>query len=358
MALKVCSFLPAATRMIHQMGLEESLYGVTFECPSDKPKVVRSYIEGNTYSSNEIEKIVSESKQMGKSLYYIDEELLQEIAPDIIFTQDVCDVCQISTSYVERAIYKLEKQPLIIPLIPRNLNDVYANAIDIAKAMGKEEAAYKLLAELKKRTDTITDTLRKHNAPLKRVMVMEWLDPIYNCGHWIPYQIAQAGGVDMLSNPAGYSIITPWDKVVRYNPEVLVVAPCGFNIERTAKEIDKLAQREEWKDLAAVKNNAVFIADADLFTCPSTELVDGIELLASTFHPDIFPFQEKFKDKCKQLYMQKKCPKCSVNFTCSASGCWCSELPQVMPMNPEAGCYCPDCLKELIESKIKEQAIK
>jgi iron complex transport system substrate-binding protein len=305
MALKVCSFLPAATRMIYQMGLEDSLYGVTFECPSDKPKVVRSHIEGNTYSSEEIEKIVSESKQMGKSLYYIDEDILQEIAPDVIFTQDVCDVCQIGTSYAERAIFKLKKQPLVVPLTPRNLNDVYANAIDIAKAMGKEEAAYKLLAELKKRTDSITDTLRKHNAPLKRVMVMEWLDPIYNCGHWIPYQIALAGGVDMLSNPAGYSIITDWEKVVRYNPEVLVVAPCGFNIERTAKEIDKLAKREGWNELAAVKNSAVFIADADLFTCPSTELVDGIELLASMFHPEIFPMQKQFDDKWEHVGKQK-----------------------------------------------------
>ncbi len=107
--MKVCSFLPAATSMIYQMGLEEFLCGVTFECPSDKPRVVRSYLEGNNYTSAEIDKIVSESKQEDKSLYYIDEELLQQIAPDIIFTQDVCDVCQISTSYVERAIYKLKK---------------------------------------------------------------------------------------------------------------------------------------------------------------------------------------------------------------------------------------------------------
>jgi iron complex transport system substrate-binding protein len=296
--MKVCSFLPAATSMIYQMGLEENLCGVTFECHSDKPKVVRSFLEGNNYTSLEIDKLVSESKQAGKSLYYIDEELLQQISPDIIFTQDVCDVCQISTSYVERAIYKLKKQPLIIPLIPRNLDDVFDNAITIAKALGKEEAAYHLLAQLKKKTDTILDTLRKNNAPLKRVMIMEWLDPIYNCGHWIPYQIAQAGGVDMLSNPAGYSIVTPWEKVLRYNPEVLVVAPCGLAIERTVKEFDKLTQLEGWEDLKAVKNNTVFIADADLFTCPSTHLVDGIELLASLFHPAIFPLDEKFKDRC------------------------------------------------------------
>jgi len=303
--MKACSFLPAATNMIQHMGLEEFLYGVTFECPSDKPKIVRSHIEGNNYSSEEIEKVVSESKQMGKSLYYIDEDLLQEIAPDIIFTQDVCDVCQISTSYVERAIYKLKKQPLIVPLIPRTLNDVYDNAILIAKTLGHEEAAYILLSSLKKRTDKIINTLRENNAPLKRVMVMEWLNPIYNCGHWIPYQISQAGGIDMLSNPSGYSIITAWDKIVRYNPEVLVVAPCGFNIERSAQEIEKLTQREGSDNLLAVKNNAVYLADADLFTCPSTHLVDGIEMLASLFHPELFPLDARFENKCMSLAKSK-----------------------------------------------------
>lgn len=290
--LKVCSFLPGATRMIQDLRLEEYLYGVTFECPSDKPKVVRSYLEGNNYTSDEIEHVVSQSKQRGKSLYYVDEELLQEIAPDVIFTQEVCDVCQIDTSIVQRAVYKLKKQPLVIPLIPRSLDDVYDNVLTIAKTLGKEKNAYQLLFSLEKRTDTVIDALRKNRAPLKRVMIMEWLDPIYNCGHWIPYQIAQAGGVDMLSNPSGYSIITPWEKVRKYNPEVLVVAPCGFSIDRTHTEIEKLIHREGFEQLAAVKNNAVYLADADLFTCPSTQLVDGIELLASLFHLDLFPMKK------------------------------------------------------------------
>lgn len=298
--MRVCSFLPAATNMINHMGLEELLFGVTFECHSDKPKIVRSYIEDNHFSSEEIEKIVSESKQLGKSLYYIDEDLLNEISPDVIFTQDVCDVCQISTSYVERAIYKLKKQPLIVPLIPRTLNDIYENALLIARTLGQEEAATNLLASLKKRTDHIVETLREQNAPLKKVMLIEWLSPIYNCGHWIPFQIAQAGGVDMLSNPSGYSVIIEWKKIVQYNPEVLVVAPCGFNIERSSNEIDKLTKLEGWNELSAVKNNAVFLADADLFTCPSTYLVDGIELLASLFHPNLFPFAKKFEKKYRQ----------------------------------------------------------
>jgi iron complex transport system substrate-binding protein len=299
--MKVCSFLPAATSMICQMGLENYLCGVTFECPSEKPKVVRSYLEGTSHSSLEIDRIVSQSKAQGKSLYYIDEELLQSISPDVIFTQDVCDVCQIDTSYVQRSIYKLKKQPLIVPLIPRSLEDVYQNAITIAVTLGKEEVAYNLLAELKKRTDLITDTLRKNNSPLRRVMVMEWLNPIYNCGHWIPFQIAQAGGVDMLSNPAGYSIVTPWEKVLQYNPEVLILAPCGFHVQRSIQEIDTITSLPGWEKLNAVKASSVFLADADLFTQPGTTLVDGIELLAALFHPGIFEVPEKLKNKYLSL---------------------------------------------------------
>ena len=295
--MKVCSFIPAATSMIYQMGLEQYLYGVTFECPSDKPKVVHSHLEGNAHNSHEIERIVSQSKEQGGSLYYIDDELLQDISPDVIFTQDVCEVCQIDTSYVQRAVYKLKKQPLLISLKPRNLNDVYQNAITIAAALGKDEAAYHLLAKLKKRTDKITDILRKNNSPLRRVMIMEWLAPIYNCGHWIPYQVAQAGGVDILSNPSGYSFVTSWEKVLQYNPEMLVIAPCGFTAELSFQEVHVLTSKPGWEDLLAVKNDAVYFADADLFTQPGATLVDGIELLAALFHPDIFQTPENLRSK-------------------------------------------------------------
>jgi iron complex transport system substrate-binding protein len=295
--MKVCSFLPAATTMIYDMGLQEFLCGVTFECPSERPKVVRSILENNNFSSREIDTIVSQTKAQGKGLYYIDEELLSSLSPDIIFTQDVCDVCQIDTAYVQRAIHKLKKQPLIVPLIPRNLKDVFDNAVTIARILEKEENAYGLLAKLEKRTDKIIDTLRKNKAGLKRIMLMEWLDPIYNCGHWIPDMIAQAGGVDMLSNPSGYSITIPWEKIIQYDPQVLVVASCGFKPERTLKEMDKLTQLTNWDGLAAVKNKAVYIVDSDLFTCPSTRLVEGIELLAALFHPQLFSLPESLFKK-------------------------------------------------------------
>jgi len=299
--MTACSFLPAATKMIYDMGLQDLLQGVTFECPPEsagKPVVVRCMLEGKNYSSTEIDRIFSASKAQGKSLYYVEEELLQKIAPDIIFTQDVCEVCQIDTACTTAAVAKLEKQPLIIPLTPGNLSDTFQTAVTIATALGREEAAYQYLASLQKRTDTIIDTLREYRAPLKRVMVMEWIEPVYNCGHWIPYQIANAGGVDMLSNPGGDSIVTNWDKILRYNPEVLVIAPCGFHIDRAQEELHLLKARPGWQQLQAVKDGAVFLADYDLFTQPSPgTLTDGIELLAALFHPGIFTVPEKLQHK-------------------------------------------------------------
>jgi len=299
--MKVVSFLPAATKMIYDMGLEEHLYGVTFECPKEaanQPKIVRCILEGKNYTSIEIDRIFSASKAQGKSLYWVDDALLESIAPDIVFTQDICEVCNIDTICTETAVMKLSKQPKLVPLSPNNLQDVYECAITIARALGKEEVALHYLANLQQKTDSILDKLRANRAPLKRVMLMEWIEPVYNCGHWIPFQIAAAGGVDMLSNPAGDSIVTPWEKILKYNPEVLVIAPCGFDIKRTREEMNLLTSKKGWEDLDAVKLNQVYLADFDMFTQPSVgTLVEGIEALACMFHPDLFTASKQLADK-------------------------------------------------------------
>ena len=307
--MKACSFLPAATKMIYDMHLQHLLYGVTFECSSEalaeKPKVVRCAMEGKNYSSEEIDKIFSASKAQGKSLYYVDEDLLQEIMLDIIFTQDVCEVCQIDTKCTANAVARLEKEPELISISPQNLNDVFQSAITIATALGEEEVAYEYLSDLQKRINRILNVLRDHQMPLKRVMLMEWIDPIYNCGHWIPFQIANAGGIDMMSNPGGDSIITSWSKILKYNPEVLVIAPCGFNTERSLQELRLLSNKDGWNELSAARSQQVFIADFDLFTQPSpSTLVDGIELLAAFFHPSLFDIPSDLKHKCVNVYKE------------------------------------------------------
>lgn len=308
--MKICSFLPAATQMIYDMGLQDLLHGVTFECHAEalaeKLKVARCLLEGNQYTSAEIDRIFSASKAGGKSLYYVDEELLQAIEPDIIFTQDVCEVCQIDTACTAAAVAKLKKQPLLIPLTPQNLEDVFTTAITVAAAVGQEEKAYAYLASLQQRTASILDTLRMHGMPLKRVSLLEWIEPIYNCGHWIPFQIAQAGGIDMLSNPAGDSIVTSWEKIVKYNPEILIIAPCGFHLARSLQELYLLTQKKEWSSLQAVQNKQVHIVDFDLFTQPSAStLVNGIELLAALFHPSFFEVPAHLQHKCINVIKSK-----------------------------------------------------
>jgi iron complex transport system substrate-binding protein len=274
--------------MIYELGLEDQLHGVTFECPSDKPKVVRSKLEGRTLTSSEIDRLVTETDARGETLYYLDQPLLEAAAPDVIFTQHVCDVCQIGTAFVERAVHWLPKQPRIVALVPRRLGDVFENVRTIADEMGAPERAVTLLARANARIDRVVDALRAARARPARAMVMEWMDPIYNCGHWIPDQIALAGGADALSAPAGYSVRIDWEKVRNYNPEVLVVAPCGFDVERAAQELGRLTERPGFSELAAAQQTRVFVADARLFTQPSvSQLTSGIELLAHLFHPSI-----------------------------------------------------------------------
>jgi iron complex transport system substrate-binding protein len=305
--MKACSFLPAATKMIYDMRLQHLLHGVTFECPAEalkeKPKLVRCILEDQQYSSAEIDKIFSASKAQGKSLYYVDEDLLTQIQPDVIFTQDVCEVCQIDTQCTAAAVAKLEKQPLLVALTPQNLDDVFNTAVIIASVLGEEEKAYKYLGSLKQRTNLILDTLRQHNMPLKRVLLLEWIEPIYNCGHWIPFQIAQAGAIDMLSNPAGDSIVTSWEKIIKYDPEVLVIAPCGFEIARTKQEMHLLTKKAGWYEMKAVQTKQVYLADYDMFTQPSAStLVDGIELLAALFHPQLFTIPLQLSKKYLPFY--------------------------------------------------------
>ncbi|MDB2606648.1 ABC transporter substrate-binding protein [Zobellia sp.] len=304
---KVCSFMPAVTQMIYDMGLQDHLYGVTFECPpqalEEKKPVVRCILEGKNYSSKEIDVFFSESKKEGEKLYYVDEQALAEIAPDIIFTQDMCDVCQIDTECTAEAVAHLVKPPELISISPMGFDDVFQNAVTIAKAVDKEELAYAYLIKLNDRVNHVIDTVIASKAPKKRVLLLEWLEPLYNCGHWIPHQIDFAGGIDKLSNPSGNSGVISWDDILAYNPEVIVIAPCGFSMNRTLSEMHLLLLQDGWNSVEAVKQQQVFIADFDLFTQSSAgTLVDGIELLAGLFHPEAVAIPSRLQRKYQKFY--------------------------------------------------------
>ena len=300
--MKVSSFLPAITQMIYDMGLQDVLDGITFECPTkaleEKTRVVRCVMEGKNYTSDEINTLFSNSKKTGESLYFVDEEALAKIAPDVIFTQDVCEVCQIDTKCTAAAVANLAKEPMLIPINPGSLQDVLDSVITIASAMGKKEVGIAHVKELESRIAKVIDVQRENRLLQKSVMLLEWIDPLFNCGHWIPHQIGCAGGVDLLSHPSGDSIVVDWDKIVKYDPEVLVIAPCGYTTETTVKDMPFLTERPEWNSLRAVKNKAVYLADFDMFTQPSAStLINGIEVLAQIIHPDYYEVSEALKSK-------------------------------------------------------------
>lgn len=298
----VSSFMPAVTQMIYDMGLDKYLNGITFECPSialkEKAVAVKYKLEGQTLTSEEINTIFSKTKREGGTLYYVDEPVLESIAPDIIFTQDVCDVCQIDTESVAKSAYKLAKIPELISITPNSLEDVFDNALTIAKAMNHEEIGINYVKELKERIYSIVDIQRINKIQSKSVMLLEWIDPLFNCGHWIPHQIGYAGGIDLLSHPSGDSIVISWDKIVKYNPEVLIIAPCGYGINRTMEDMKFLEEKEEWNSLRAVKNKQVYIADFAMFTQSSAgTLVEGIECLAKMIHPEHYSISGELKTK-------------------------------------------------------------
>lgn len=300
--MKVSSFMPAVTQMIYDMGLQDHLQGITFECPeialNEKEVVVKYKLKGQNLTSEEINTIFSKTKAEGGTLYYVDEPVLESIAPDLIFTQDVCDVCQIDTESVARSAYKLPKVPELISVTPNSLEDVFDNALTVAKAMNQEKIGVDYVTKLKNRIADIVDVQRAHKIQSKSIMLLEWINPLFNCGHWIPHQIGYAGGIDLLSHPSGDSIVISWDKIVKYDPEVLIIAPCGYGINRTMEDMQFLIDKPNWNNLRAVKNKQVYIADFAMFTQSSSgTLVDGIECLAAMIHPDYYTVSEHLNVK-------------------------------------------------------------
>lgn len=282
--MRICSFLPAATQALYRLGLENQVVGITFECPGDKPRVVRSRLEDQSLSASDIDETVASAKKSGQSLYYIDESLLATLAPDIIFTQDVCTVCQIDTHLVRQVAKNLPRPPKIVPLLPKRLTDVWANIRTIAQTSGVPNQGEELLASIYDRIDRVQQSWMGRSDQLRIVSFLEWPEPLFNCGHWIPDMIELAGGYDPLANPGGYSHRITFSDVQAQDPEIIVVAGCGLTVEQARKEMWSLSQKKGWTDLRAVRNEAVHVLPGDWFTCPGPGLVDGIERLASIFH--------------------------------------------------------------------------
>lgn len=295
-AQQIVSFLPSATEMVCALGLSDQLVGITHECdypPEVRGKaiVVRKALPIETMSQREIDVAVSERMREGRSLYEVDEKLLEKLAPDLILTQDLCQVCAPSGNEVTQALNLLPKKPQILWLTPNSLDQIFANLLELGEATGHTKKAEELVAEGRGRLQKI-EAVTQNLSVRPRVFCMEWLDPVYCSGHWVPEMVKIAGGLDALSKAGADSVRIPWDDVVEWKPEVLVVMPCGFNLEQTIQQSRRLFTYPRWSTLPAVRNGRVFAVDANsYFARPGPRVVDGTELLAHLIHPELFSWK-------------------------------------------------------------------
>jgi len=288
--MRIVSLLPAATEMICVLGLRDELVARSHECdyPASVvtlPPVVRPSIALENLTLREIDLAVAERLRTNGSLYEIDEELLRSLEPDLIVTQDLCQVCAPSGNDLVHAIQNLRKQPRVIFLTPHSLQDIDENLLDIARATGTEERAKQIIESGSARREAVAARTRSARRP--RVFCMEWLDPIYCSGHWIPEMIDLSGGVDALARRGSDSVRIEWDDVMRWAPEVLIAMPCGYGTDRAKAQVSRLFANRGWSDLPAVRNNRVYAVDANAyFARPGPRVTDGIEVLAHLIHGD------------------------------------------------------------------------
>src|ERR1051326_4363923 len=292
--MRIVSFLPSATEMACALGLGDSIVGITHECDyppevKSKPVVVRNVLPIETMTQGEIDRAVAERIHSGESLYQIDEQLLRELAPDLILTQDLCQVCAPSGNEVSQVLKALPNTPQILWLTPQSLNEIFDNVRQLGAATDRSAAAETLISDCQQRLRALAE--RTSGVHRTKVFCMEWLDPVYASGHWVPELVKIAGGIDELGRERGESVRVSWDEIVAWAPEVLVIMPCGFNLQQTMKQIWSVFgyKSSPFFDLPAVKNGRVYAVDANsYFARPGPRVVEGAELLAHLIHPELF----------------------------------------------------------------------
>ncbi len=299
-AQRIVSFLPSATEMTCALGLSDRLKGITHECdyPSgikDKPVVVRSVLPTEQMSQQEIDAAVTERLRNGLSLYQVDESLMRDIAPDLILTQDLCQVCAPSGNEVFQLLKSLPSQPQVLWLTPKCLEQIFDNLRELGQATNRLREAEALIAASRARLEAIAAVTRRISYR-PRVFCMEWIDPVYCSGHWVPEMVNFAGGRDELAREGGYSVRLAWEDVLQWAPEVLIVMPCGLDLAKTVAQARQLAAFPGWSDLPAVKAGRVYAVDANsYFARPGPRVVEGTELLAHILHPDLFDWRRTMR---------------------------------------------------------------
>ena len=295
--MRIVSLLPSATEIVCAIGLGDELVGVTHECdwPPEvigKPVMTRSVHDLRDTSSRDIHRLVTDSMHGGSSLYALDDEALAAAEPDLIITQELCRVCAVSYREVNEVVRAIDADITVISLEPTSIEGIF-NSITTVGAMAEaEDDAIDLVESLRKRlglVEAIVATRREDGRAPIRVASLEWLDPPFAAGHWVPEQVRRAGGWDVLGSDGDRSVETSWDAVAEVDPEALILMPCGFHLPETLEAWERTPRPAWYRDLPAVRSGQVFAVDgSSYFSRPGPRVIDGIELLAEIMDPDAF----------------------------------------------------------------------
>ena len=289
---RIVTFLPSATELIYSLGADDKLFGVTHECnyPSDaktKPQVISSVFDPASMSSKQIDDKICQLMTDGKQIYNLNKENLLSAKPDLIISQNICEVCSAHTEHVKIAVDMLEKKPEVYTMDPHDVDEILVSIRDISKMIGKEKEGNELVDSLSNRLELIKNKTFEERP---KVVAIEWMEPFFTSGHWIPEMIENAGGENLISTEKMPSRKMELEEIKEANPDIIVIMPCGFDVKRTVSEYNSvLANNSAWNELKAVKEKSVYAVDANsYFSKPSLRTITGIEVLARIIHPAVF----------------------------------------------------------------------
>ena len=292
--MRICSLVPAATEVLFALGLGDRVVGVTHECDwppeaATRPVVTASLIQTGDLSSPEVDRIVAETARNGRPLYAIDEERWDEVDADVVVMQELCDVCAVSTDQVEGVLHARPLDVEVVDFSPSTLEDIGESIQGLGDRFEASGEAEELAAGVKNRLERVASALAGVDGS-PRVFVTEWLEPPYSAGHWVPDMVAAAGGTDVAGMSGEPSHRMRWPDVASLDPDVVVLAPCGFDLDRTLSEVVPLELSAHLLGTPARQESRVFAVDANaLFSRPGPRVVDGVEVLAHLLHPSEYP---------------------------------------------------------------------
>ena len=289
---RIVSFLPSATELLYEFDVQDKLFGVTHECKYPvtatlKPQVISSVINSDELTSNEINTITCTLLRDGKNIFELNKKNLLDADPDLIISQETCEVCAAYTTQVKTALDILPRTPELYSMDPHNLKEIIQSVTKLGKILQQEQKALEIVNSLQKRIKNIQNSKNKKTP---RVLALEWIEPFFTAGHWIPEMIELAGGINLISKTGEHSRRMDIAEVINSNPDIIILMPCGFDTARTISEYTSILKNNRaWNSLNAVKNNQIFAVDANsFFSKPSIRTIEGLEILTKIIQPGKF----------------------------------------------------------------------